>query len=154
MIKRTGGVMKRLARYSFILVCAVGLSLPMPISSWAQAKAPRKPTKEDPQKLEAEEAVIGSAVMWEAPIDIERRDLFYGIGGKKGEPDLSARFTFVQKHPTGHWKKIDVEDSRGRRWVVRFGPEARPETVASRLVWAVGYHTDQDYFVKRARIEG
>jgi len=116
--------------------------------------APQKPTKEDLQKLEAEESVISSAVMWEAPIDIEQRDLFYGIGGKKGEPDLSARFTFVQKHPTGHWKKIDVEDSRGRHWVVKFGPEARPETVASRLVWAVGYHTDQDYFVKRARIEG
>jgi hypothetical protein len=38
--------MKRLARYSFILVCAMGLLLAMPISSWAQAKAPQKPEAE------------------------------------------------------------------------------------------------------------
>jgi hypothetical protein len=120
----------------------------------ASRLAPQKPTKEGLQKPDAEESVIGSAVMWEGPVDIEHRDLFYGTGGNKGAPDLSDRFTFIQKHTTGHWKKIDVEDSRGRRWVVKFGPEARPETVASRIVWAVGYHTDQDYFVKRIRIEG
>jgi hypothetical protein len=33
------------------------------------------------------------------------------------------------------------------KWKVKLGEEARPETVASRLVWAVGYFTDEDYFV-------
>ena len=116
--------------------------------------APRKQSKEKAQQPYAEEEMTGSAVMWEDPVDLEQRDLFYGIGGKKGEPDLSARFTFVERKTTGHWKKIAAEDDRDRRWVVKFGPEARPETVASRIVWAVGYHTDQDYFVKRVRIEG
>jgi hypothetical protein len=117
--------------------------------------APRKQSKEKAQESYAEEEVQGSVVMWEDPGDLEKRDLFYGIGGKKGAPDLSAKFTFVQRKTSGgHWKKIIVEDDRDRRWVVKFGPEARPETVASRLVWAVGYHTDQDYFVKRAHIEG
>lgn len=37
---------------------------------------------------------------------------------------------------------------------MKFGPEAKPETVAARIVWAVGYHTDQDYFVKWTHIEG
>jgi hypothetical protein len=37
---------------------------------------------------------------------------------------------------------------------VKFGSEPRPETAATRIVWAVGYHTDQDYFVRHARIEG
>src|SRR5262249_1366633 len=32
--------------------------------------------------------------------------------------------------------------------------EARPETAATRIVWAAGYHVDQDYFVSRARIVG
>lgn len=116
---------------------------------------PRKPSKEAAQEPYAEEAFNGSVVMWEAPVDLEQRNLFYGIGGKKGAPDLSGRFTFIERKANGgHWKKIIVQDDRDRRWVVKFGPEARPETVASRIVWAVGYHTDQDYFVRRVRIEG
>lgn len=116
--------------------------------------APRKQSKETAPEPYAEEGVKGAAVMWEDPVDLEQRDLFYGIGGKKGAPAPSSRFTFIQKKTTGHWKKIEVEDDQNRRWVVKFGPEARPETVASRIVWAVGYHTDQDYFVKRVQIEG
>jgi hypothetical protein len=93
-------------------------------------------------------------VMWQEPVDLESRDLFYGIGGKKGEPDPTETFRFLGKVNTGHSEKIEVEDSKDRRWVVKFGEEPRPETVASRIVWAVGYHTDQDYFVDKANIEG
>ncbi|HYE72983.1 MAG TPA: hypothetical protein VEF04_06625, partial [Blastocatellia bacterium] len=42
----------------------------------------------------------------------------------------------------------------GRKWVVKIGDEAKPETVATRFVWAMGYHTDITYFVKRAHIVG
>jgi hypothetical protein len=34
------------------------------------------------------------------------------------------------------------------------GYEARPETVASRLVWAVGYFTNEDYFLPELHVEG
>lgn len=93
-------------------------------------------------------------VMWREPVDLENRDLFYGIGGKKGEPDPADKFRFIGKVSSGHAQKIEVEDSRERRWTVKFGEEPRPETVASRIIWAVGYHTDQDYFVDQADIEG
>jgi hypothetical protein len=93
-------------------------------------------------------------VMWEEPLDLETRDLFYGIGGKKGAPDPSSRFVFVQREKGGTSEKIIVEDDRDRKWVVKFGEEPKPETTATRIVWAVGYHVDQDYFVKRAHIEG
>ena len=33
------------------------------------------------------------------------------------------------------------------KWKVKLGDEARPETVATRLIWAVGYQTDWDYFI-------
>jgi hypothetical protein len=118
-----------------------------------QARSP-KPSKEVAPEPYAEEGGNLSVMMWQAPVDLERRDLFYGIGGKKGAPDLSSRFTFIKHKTTGHWKKIIVEDDRRRRWVVKFGPEAKPETVASRIIWAVGYHADEDYFVRRVRIEG
>jgi hypothetical protein len=33
------------------------------------------------------------------------------------------------------------------KWKIKLGPEVRAETVASRLVWALGYHADEDYFI-------
>ena len=43
--------------------------------------------------------------------------------------------------------KFDVVDQDGVKWRVKLGPEARPETVASRLVWGVGYFANEDYFM-------
>src|ERR1044072_4799610 len=93
-------------------------------------------------------------VMWEDPVDLESRDLFYGIGGRKGAPDPTGRFIFIKRDTEGHARKIQVEDEKGRKWRVKFGSEPRPETAATRIVWAVGYHADQSYFVRQARIDG
>jgi hypothetical protein len=93
-------------------------------------------------------------ILWQDPGEIEHCDLFYGPGGQAGSPDPAGKFTYVSDQPTGTQKKIIVKDDQGRTWTVKFGPEARPETAASRIVWAVGYHANQDYFVKEAHIEG
>jgi len=92
--------------------------------------------------------------LWQPPVDIECRDLFYGPGGYAGAPDTSAPFTYVRRSKSGTQKKIIVQDVHGHEWTVKFGREARPETAATRIVWAVGYHVDQDYFVPYARIVG
>jgi len=96
----------------------------------------------------------GQQVLWREPVDIESRDLFYGPGGRDGAPDPSTPFTFVRHSKSGTQKKVIVEDDQGREWTVKFGPEARPETTATRIIWAAGYHVDQNYFVRQARIVG
>jgi hypothetical protein len=93
-------------------------------------------------------------VMWTEPSNIESLDLFYGAGGADGAPDPQGKFTFEKRVTSGTSEKIRVKDDKGREWTVKFGPEARPETAATRIVWAAGYHVDQDYFVKRTHIEG
>jgi hypothetical protein len=98
--------------------------------------------------------IYKGAVLWQPPVDIECRDLFYGAGGRDGAPDPSMPFTYVRRKKSGTQKKIVVEDIHGNKWTVKFGLEARPETAATRIVWAVGYHVDKDYFVPRARIVG
>src|SRR5215468_12331295 len=98
--------------------------------------------------------IHGNAVLWRPPEDIECRDLFYGPGGRENAPDPSMPFTYVRRSKSGTQKKIIVQDVNGDKWTVKFGPEARPETAATRVVWAVGYHVDQDYFVPRANIVG
>lgn len=114
-----------------------------------QNKAEKK--KEKPRVVDGTE---GRPLLWNEPGAIESLDLFYGAGGSEGAPDLTGRFTYVGADTNGTQKKIYVIDDKGREWTVKFGEEARPETTATRIVWAAGYHTDEDYFVDRVHIDG
>jgi hypothetical protein len=148
------------------IICALGVILlltgltaiaPATSSAAPQDKDKSEKPKKDKDKSakdEAEEALTGNAVLWREPTDIESRDLFHGAGGVEGAPNPSGKFTFVKRDTGGTSEKIIVKDEKGREWSVKFGPEARPETAASRIVWAAGYHVDQNYFVKEAHIEG
>lgn len=92
-----------------------------------------------------------TAVLWREPTDIASRDLFYGPGGKEHLPH--GPFTFQEEDMAGTNPKFDVVDGDGARWRVKLGPEARPETAASRLLWAVGYFANEDYFVPVLHVE-
>lgn len=107
-----------------------------------------------PVKLTKDEGRDVRNVMWQEQTDIGSLDLYYGPGGREGSPETATKFTFISRDPKGTSEKIVVEDDKGRKWIVKFGPEARPETAATRLAWAVGYHTDWDYLVKKTHIEG
>ena len=90
--------------------------------------------------------------LWREPEDIRSENLFYGPGGKAHEPH--GPFTFVKEDLDGTNPKYDVRDEDGVKWKIKLGAEARPETVASRFVWAVGYHADEDYFLPEVRVTG
>ena len=91
----------------------------------------------------------GTPVLWKAPAS---RDLFYGPGGRQNAPRCPC--TFEKEDLDGTNPKFQVKDSRGVKWKVKLGLEARPETVATRLVWAAGYFATEDYLVGDTRIEG
>jgi hypothetical protein len=84
------------------------------------------------------------AVLWSDPGDIRARNLFWGPGGEKHKPELPV--TFVKDDTHGSSPKFDVEDADGKKWSLEMGLEPRPETVASRLMWAVGYGANFDYY--------
>jgi hypothetical protein len=116
-------------------------------------KGDKKNDKES-GRTDSADAREGRAILWQEPTDIESRDLFNGIGGAQGAPDPSGKFTFKERSSSGTSEKIIVEDDKGREWTVKFGAETKPETAATRIIWAAGYHVDQNYFVKRTRILG
>jgi hypothetical protein len=66
-------------------------------------------------------------------------------GGAKDAPDPHVDYTFIKEDMNGTSSKFYTQDSNGVRWLVKLGVEARPETAATRLVWAMGYFTDEDY---------
>jgi hypothetical protein len=94
------------------------------------------------------------AELWVEPADIASRDLFHGPGGAALMPAPSTRFQFVKKDTKGFSWGWDVKDASGMDWAVKYGPEAHSEVVASRLIWAIGFHQPPTYFVERWIIEG
>lgn len=94
-----------------------------------------------------------SAVLWQDPKNIRSRDLYYGPGGKAHQPHTKT-FTFVDEDLDGSTPKFNVRDETGQKWKIKLGDEARPETAASRLVWAIGYFADEDYFLSELRVKG
>jgi hypothetical protein len=94
----------------------------------------------------------GKAVMWE-PVNVEGRDLFNGPGGTEMAPNLK-RIEFIKEEKDGHNKKFRIRDGAGRVWVAKLGREAKPETAAVRLLWAIGYKTETNYLVPRITIPG
>ncbi len=75
------------------------------------------------------------------------RDLFYGVGGARLAPDAAAPFTVIEIKRSGFSRGYTVKDEKGGEWSAKFPPEASTEVVASRIVWAVGYHQPPIYYV-------
>jgi hypothetical protein len=129
---------RKLLLLVFVLTMMTGSGL------FAQNKAKARSTKPN----------IGSApaVIWREPADIKARDLYWGPGGKEHAPQ--GTMTFIKEKLNGTRPKFDMRDSNGIRWGVKFGIEAKPETAATRLVWAVGYFTNEDYYVPELPVKG
>src|SRR5439155_8964578 len=103
---------------------------------------------------QAQPAVAATAetvVLWSDPGNIKSRDLYYGPGGRKDEPQLPTRF--LEEDREGNSPKFIVEDAAGHKWKAKLGLEAQPEPVANRLLWAIGYNTNENYFLPNLKVE-
>ena len=119
-----------------LLVLIVGLS---PLAAGQEAKKPKK-----------KQPLTGTPILWRDPGNISARNLQHGPGA----PDMApvAPFTYVREDTTGASPKFRVKDARGVTWTVKYGIEAQSETVATRLVWAMGYFAEEAYYLERAEI--
>ena len=120
-----------------VLALITALTLTGPMAGVVKKEHGRRSTR-------GETAGAVHAVLWRNPADIEYRNLFYGPGGESRQP--RAPFTFVKEDRDGSNPKFVVRDAGGVKWKVKLGAEARPETAASRLVWAAGFFADEDYY--------
>src|SRR4030095_11640979 len=123
-----------------IFCLASGAAGPNRVHADSVIPKPPNPTSQQKDKVEeaSDQAKSSFAVLWQDPLDLEVRDLFYGIGGRKGAPDPEGKYTFVadKGSPNDSNPKIDVKDDEGRSWTVKLGPEVKAETAATRIVWA------------------
>ena len=94
------------------------------------------------------------AQLWLEPRDLETRNLFHGSGGAAVAPDHSASYELVAIDDSGYSPGYDVRDPRGAQWSVKLGIEAQPEVVASRVLWAIGYHQPATYLLTNWQLTG
>jgi len=130
-------------RFSRMMAFVAGLPFLLPGLLVGQKINDRKPKETPPD---------AQAVLWREPADIASRDLYLGPGGERLKPDL-GNITFLKEEPGGYSVKYRVRDGAGRTWVTKVGNEARPETAAVRLLWAVGYVTEINYLAPCVHIK-
>ena len=115
-----------------------------------------KPAKAERPKVDDDTMVKAAQtphpVLWSDPGDVAHKDLFFGQGGEKHQP--KPPFTFEDENKSGSNPKFHVHDADGKKWDVKVGEEPRPEVASSRLLWAVGYFTQDDYLLPSAHIDG
>ena len=87
------------------------------------------------------------AELWQDPGNIAARDLRWGRGGQALHPSPEVEYEFKAIDAVGYSAGYDVVDPQGRKWDVKTGDEGQPEVIASRLLWAIGYHQPIVYFV-------
>jgi hypothetical protein len=131
-------------------VSGVAVLIGFPTGAFPQAEAFPQ------ERYTAANVKVGSSetaapVLWRDPGDIASRNLLEGPGGKEHEPH--APFKFEKEDLEGSNPKFDVRDQDGVRWKVKLGAEAKPETVATRLLWSIGYFANEDYFLPDFRVE-
>ena len=131
--------MKALFLHALILV-----NLTLVAACAPQVKSTSTPTP-GPEKL---------SELWQQPDDITGRDLFHGPGGNPSVPASDAAYTWVSTDTTGYSSGYEVRGPDGREWDVKIGPEAQSEVMASRVLWAMGYHQPATYYVGSWQLTG
>jgi hypothetical protein len=116
----------------------------------ASSKGESSTDKDNDRPVNA--AALHHPTLWHDPGNIPSLNLYYGQGGEKGMP--LAPLVFESEDMSGTNPKFDVRDAKDRKWRVKLGEEARPEVVASRLLWATGYYVNDDYLLQSASISG
>ena len=93
-----------------------------------------------------------AVVVWRDNANLAALNVLEGPGGLSQAPGTA--FEFIKASEGGTAPKFVVKDENGVHWKVKLGPEAKPETAASRLMWAAGYISDDDYYRPEIRVAG
>ena len=140
---------------AFGIVTALAFSLPAGAFEPSQAQAFSATPKTKAAKPKATSKTkagtqVGPSVLWHDRGPMESLNLLYGPGGEQHQP--TGKFTFVKEDKQGTAPKFEVIDEQGVHWKAKLGEETKAETAATRLVWAAGYFTDEDYYLPEIHV--
>jgi hypothetical protein len=128
-----------------LLSLAAPAALPLFVTACAPAMT--RSTDRPPTSAEVSQ-------LWIAPSNLRSQDLFRGAGGRSVVPAPTLKFKVLKFDGAGNSVGYEVEDSRGREWKAKIGEEVQPEIVASRLLWAIGFHQPPMHYVGNFHVDG
>ncbi len=101
----------------------------------------------------------GTPTIWEDRGELTPSKVYWGAASLY--PDPMSRlpappFSKFEKDakPDAWSPKAKTTDSNGVKWTAKLGIEAKPDTVAPRLAWALGFGTVEGYYVPSGRFPG
>jgi hypothetical protein len=121
-----------------VVVCGLSSCAPVVQRSRPAAVASRTPMLE----------------LWKEPSNLPRRDLRWGPGRPANAPSTHVMYTVLKRDDTGYSRGYDVVGPDNRKWSIKVGREAQSEIVLSRVLWALGYHQPETYYVKGWQLAG
>ncbi len=92
--------------------------------------------------------------LWSEPHDLSQANLLWGPSQETNAPAKGDVFTVLALDKTGYSRGYDVKGTDGREWDIKVGKEVQPEIVLSRILWALGYHQPETYFVTDWQLTG
>jgi hypothetical protein len=92
------------------------------------------------------------AELWSPPAS--PRNLLYGVGGPELAPPAAVKYKVIEIKVGGFSDGYTVVGPENREWSAKLPPEASTEVVASRILWAVGFHQPPVYFLREWQAEG
>jgi hypothetical protein len=92
--------------------------------------------------------------LWNEPRDLERRNLLWGSAPANQAPSQDVEYEVRKRDSSGYSGGYDVVGPDGREWDVKIGNEAQTEIVLSRILWALGYHQPQAYYLTGWKLAG
>ena len=92
------------------------------------------------------------AELWSPPSS--PRNLLYGVGGPQLAPPSDVKYRVIAVKVGGFSDGYTVVGPENREWSAKLPPEASTEVVASRILWAVGFHQPPIYFLREWQADG
>ena len=116
------------------------------VAACAPARADRRTQRQPPAEKFAE--------LWQLPARPRVARSVSWPGGADAKPAADVAYTWISTDTTGYSPGYEVRGPDGRTWSVKLGPEAQSEVVASRVLWAIGYHQPATYYVPSWQLAG
>jgi len=87
-------------------------------------------------------------------MDIAQRNLLWGGSREADAPGASDVYVVLSVDTTGYSPGYDVKGPDGREWDIKVGNEAQSEVALSRILWALGYHQPETFYVTGWQLTG
>jgi hypothetical protein len=124
------------------------------VATAAVAPSCARPVLKSPEEAPRGGASAPLHELWQSPSNLGMRNLFWGPGQASRAPSTAVEYKVLRRDESGFSAGYDVEGPDGRHWDIKLGREAQPEIVLSRILWALGYHQPETYYVTNWRLAG